>query len=303
MTTVTSPRRVVSDRTHTSTRRGSSARLPRRVSGPVSGRAQAARSRSQAARAPRESIALGSRALALVRGLPDHSLIDRLVRGRAWIPVLGVLLAGIVAMQVEILKLGTSMGRTMEQTSTLQSQNESLQAGVAGLADDQRIERLAAAMGMTMPTPDSVVFLSASPNGKVGRAVADIHAPDPAGFANQLAAQAAAAAALVPSVSSSVSGSPTSASGATGTSTGPTTANTTSSSTPVGSGSAPSPTVAAAAPTTATPTSPGPATGTPGSSGAGAVPTPSSTGGGTAATGAAGLAPTGSSQSGGAGGG
>jgi len=32
-----------------------------------------------------------------VRGLPDSSLIVRLTRGRAWIGVLGVLLAGIVA--------------------------------------------------------------------------------------------------------------------------------------------------------------------------------------------------------------
>ena len=56
--------------------------------------------------------------------LPDHSLLDRVVRGRAWIPLLGVLLAGIVAAQVEILKLGASMGRSLEQTTTLTSQNE-----------------------------------------------------------------------------------------------------------------------------------------------------------------------------------
>ena len=58
------------------------------------------------------------------------------------------MLAGIVAMQVEVLKLGTSVGRWMQRASTLQTKNESLQASVASLADDQRIERLAAAMGM-----------------------------------------------------------------------------------------------------------------------------------------------------------
>jgi cell division protein FtsL len=148
--------------------------------------------------APRDTFALGSRALALVRGLPDHSLIDRLVRGRAWIPVLGVLLAGIVAMQVEILKLGTSMGRAMERSSRLQNQNESLRASVASLADDQRIERLAAGMGMVMPAPYSLVFLHAHSSADVGRAATRIQPPNGTAFASQLAAQAAAAAALMP---------------------------------------------------------------------------------------------------------
>lgn len=205
--TATSPRR-----------RTAPARAPRRVSGPVGGRARAA----AVARAtmPRESVALSERALALVRGLPDHSLIDRLVRGRAWIPVLGVLLAGIVAMQVEILKLGSRMGRSVERAALLQTQNESLRASVAGLADDQRIERLAVGMGMSMPRPESLVFLQARPSGGLAKALANLHAPDPTGFLGQLAAQAAAAAALTPpapgstSGASTVAGSPAAASGA-----------------------------------------------------------------------------------------
>src|SRR5947199_21569 len=75
-----------------------------------------------------------ARALALIKSLPEHSLLDRLVRGRAWIPVLGVMLAGIVTMQVEVLKLGTSAGEWMQRASALQTKNESLQANVASLA-------------------------------------------------------------------------------------------------------------------------------------------------------------------------
>jgi pilus assembly protein FimV len=141
---------------------------------------------------------VGARALAVVRSLPDHSLIDRLVRSRVWIPVLGVLLAGIVFMQVEILKLGTSLGRSIERTGTLQSQNESLQAGVAALADDQRIERLATGMGMVMPSPSLLTFVPARSQSQLGKALAGIHAPDPVGFASQLAAQVAAAALTAP---------------------------------------------------------------------------------------------------------
>lgn len=196
MATVTSPGSVAAARSRTSIRRSGSMRVPRRVSGPVGGR-------SVAATAPRESLDFGGRALALVRGLPDHSVIDRLVRGRAWIPVLGVLLAGMVTMQVEILKLGASTGRAIEQTATLQTHNEALQANVATLADDQRIERIAATRGMVMPSPDSLVFLTARAGGQLPRALGNIHAPDPSGFASQLAAEAQAAAALSSSVPSS----------------------------------------------------------------------------------------------------
>ncbi len=119
---------------------------------------------------------------AFVVSLPDHSLLDRVVRGRAWIPLLGVLLAGIVAAQVEILKLGASMGRSLEQTTTLTSQNELLRDSVASLSDDQRIERLATSMGMVLPPPGAVGYLTANQDGDVSRALGNIHAPDAAAF-------------------------------------------------------------------------------------------------------------------------
>jgi hypothetical protein len=93
-----------------------------------------------------------------------------------------VLLAGIVAMQVEVLKLGAGIGRSIERGTELQSRNELLRASVAGLADDRRIERLAAGMGMVMPTADAIDFLSLRPVGYVPRAAASIHQPDAAAF-------------------------------------------------------------------------------------------------------------------------
>jgi hypothetical protein len=135
----------------------------------------------------------------VIRGLPEHTLLDRIVRGRTWIPLLGVLLVGIVAMQVEILKLGTGMGRWIERSSSLSTKNQALQANVAGLMDDQRIERLAAKMGMVMPDPTAVSFLSAQPGA--ARAVANIHAPDPSIFTAVSANQAAAATSLADTAS------------------------------------------------------------------------------------------------------
>jgi hypothetical protein len=111
-------------------------------------------------------------------------VIDRLVRGRAWILALGVMLAGIVAMQVEVLKLGASIGRAVQRSSELALRNEQLQTSVASLADDQRIERVAAGMGMVMAPPASVGFLNASHGAKVGAAIASIHQPTASAFLN-----------------------------------------------------------------------------------------------------------------------
>jgi hypothetical protein len=113
--------------------------------------------------------------------LPDHPLLDRVVRGRAWIAVLGVMLAGIVAMQIEVLKLGASIGRSLQRGTSLQSRNEQLRASVAELGDGQRIERLAATMGMVMPAPNGVGFLSVGP-GLVQKAIANIHQPNTQAF-------------------------------------------------------------------------------------------------------------------------
>jgi hypothetical protein len=170
---------------------------PRRVSGPVGGRATATATATAAnARAatvpgialPRRSaqrrpaLAARLRIGAFIRSLPDHKLLDRMIRGRWWIPVLGVMLAGVVAMQVEVLKLGASMGRSLERNSVLSSENAALRQSVATLGDDQRIEQLAGSMGMVMPPPQAVGFLSANANGNAGRALANIHQPSASSF-------------------------------------------------------------------------------------------------------------------------
>src|SRR5436305_5156574 len=76
---------------------------PRRVSGPArrgdrqprAGGRAAASNRGRAAAAPAPAVQQhAARALALIKSLPEHSLLDRVVRGRAWIALLGVLLAG-----------------------------------------------------------------------------------------------------------------------------------------------------------------------------------------------------------------
>jgi hypothetical protein len=107
-------------------------RGPRRVSGPARGRARTLPPR---ATAPAPSVALPQplvpRVLDVLRGLPDARWLDRLVRGRAWILVIGIALIGLVAMQVSMLGMNAGIGRAVERTATLERQNADLRATVS----------------------------------------------------------------------------------------------------------------------------------------------------------------------------
>ncbi len=195
--------------------------VSRRVSGPAGGLigarpASAPRGSSRTApRRPAQPSGLGlllARARVFIAALPDHPLLDRIVRGRAWIPILGVLLAGIVAMQVEVLKLSAGVGRSLERGTALQSRNEQLRASVAALSDGQRIERLAASMGMVMPAPEAINFLDVRPGVAIARALTNIHPPDAGAFAASLPlidTPAGAAAAAASAGATSIAGSAT----------------------------------------------------------------------------------------------
>ncbi len=201
------------------------------------------RTRPAAARAPWRL-----RTTAFVRALPDHILLDRVIRGRAWIPLLGMLLAGIVAMQVEVLKLNAGIGRSLARGTALQAQNELLTASVAQLSDEQRIERLAVQMGMVMPGPGQLSFVSRGASS-VQRSLSSIHAPNATSFLSSLPTIGAPAAAqgtsvntnlgLTPTGTSSVATTASSSTPAGTTSTGTTSSDTTASgTTPSGTTSA-----------------------------------------------------------------
>jgi hypothetical protein len=200
-----------------------------------------------------------------IRGLPDHPLLDRIVRGRAWIALLGLMLGGIVAMQVEVLKLNASLGRSLGLSSSLQSRNGMLRASVSSLSDAGRIERLATRMGMVMVGPTAWHFLNAD-EANPAKAAASIHAPGTTGFG--LLAQSAPTLPTAPttlttataSSSTAVAQVPTgttnAATGFTGSRTAPTTTSTASAvtpSTPVTGAAARSTPTTSSATTAATP--------------------------------------------------
>ena len=134
------------------------------------------------ARPPRSSErSLLARAVGAARALPDLPLLDRILRGRTWIALLGIMLAGIVYTQVEVLRLGARIGAATEQSSTLQALGEQLRVNVATLSNVQRIEQLAEAQGMVLPPPTSVGFLGGG-SGQIGAALNNIKPPNPAAF-------------------------------------------------------------------------------------------------------------------------
>jgi len=96
-----------------------------------------------------------------VRALPDHRWLDRALRGRLWIWLLGCALLGVVAMQVSLLKLNSGIGRAVETTATLQRQNSALEASIARLSDTNRVQKGAEALGMITPAPGDVGYLAA----------------------------------------------------------------------------------------------------------------------------------------------
>ena len=138
-------------------------RAPRRVSGPARapqrrGMVAAPAGGGAAAGLPRRgTTGLFDR----IRALPDLRVVDRLLRSRLWIWALGVLLLGIVTMQVSLLKLNSGISRAVETTTTLERQNAALEQSIAKLSATDRIQKGAEALGLVLPAAGDVGYLTA----------------------------------------------------------------------------------------------------------------------------------------------
>ena len=96
-----------------------------------------------------------------VRALPETRFVDGLLRGRAWIWLIGILLGGIVAMQVSLLKLNSGISRAVTTSATLERQNADLEADIARLGSGDRVRAAALDDGMISPLPGGVEYLTA----------------------------------------------------------------------------------------------------------------------------------------------
>jgi hypothetical protein len=107
-------------------------------------------------------LAVGRTAVA-VRSLPDCRPVLRLTRGRAWIGLLGLLLAGIVALNVVTLNFTATSGGIEAQRQTLREENSLLERRLAERLSTSRVQGAAAAMGLERPDGRDIAFATASP--------------------------------------------------------------------------------------------------------------------------------------------
>lgn len=89
--------------------------------------------------------------------------MDRLLTGRGWIVLVGVLLAGIVFLNVSLLEMNAGTARTSEQVSALKRENARLRLQAARLGSTERIQKAAADIGLVLPAPGQVRYLKADP--------------------------------------------------------------------------------------------------------------------------------------------
>jgi hypothetical protein len=119
------------------------------------------------------------RAAVAVTQLPESGLIHRLTRGRAWIGVLGVLLVGIVALNVVTLSFAASSGKVDAKNTLLGKENSVLQNLAAHASGQKRLRHEATKLGLA-PASDVVPQVVAVKGSDVAEATARLAAAAPA---------------------------------------------------------------------------------------------------------------------------
>lgn len=145
--------------------------------------------------------------LALGRGVSEHTLLDRLIRGRIWIALIAFALIGIVTLQLLVLQLNASIGRALVREAQLQRENAALSVEGSELASGERVESLAARLGMALVPVGALRFLTVDPRSDIARAAAalntPVHGAGEAGAATSTVSAAASAGASTPATGAS----------------------------------------------------------------------------------------------------
>jgi hypothetical protein len=106
-------------------------------------------------------LAVG-RTAGAVNGLADSGLVMRLTRGRLWIGALAALLIGIVALNVVALGLSASGSDTARSVEEMTRQGSAMRAQLAEELSDERVQGVAATLGLIVPEPGAIRYLRLS---------------------------------------------------------------------------------------------------------------------------------------------
>jgi cell division protein FtsL len=100
------------------------------------------------------------RPAALPRGA---RVLDALLSGRIWIGLIGVLLAGIVFFNVDLLQMNREITQMAEKATQIKRENDRLRHDYARLASSERIQEAALALGLVYPAAGEVRYLASKP--------------------------------------------------------------------------------------------------------------------------------------------
>jgi len=104
-------------------------------------------------------IPFAGRTAVAVAQLPDSGLIVRMTRGRLWIGVLGVLLVGIVALNVVNLSFTANAAKIDASITALQEENRVLEAREANLWSVKRVQQAGREQGYVQPSMEGGYFV------------------------------------------------------------------------------------------------------------------------------------------------
>src|SRR4051794_3080225 len=150
---------------HARVRRSTAPVHARRISGPVRPRAVPA-------------VALPAPgAFERIRSLPDKRVVDRLLRGRLCIWLIGIMLGGIVAMQVSLLRMNAGISRAVSTAAVYEQKNSDLEALIARATIGDKVRGAALDSGMIDPAAGDATYLTARPGIDAGLAVKRMKPP------------------------------------------------------------------------------------------------------------------------------
>jgi cell division protein FtsL len=115
-----------------------------------------------------------ARPVALPRGA---RVLDALLTGRIWIGLIGVLLAGIVFFNVDLLQMNREITQMADKAAQIKRENDRLRHDYARLASSERIQEAAAALGLVYPAAGEVRYLESKPKLDAHNASKRIIAP------------------------------------------------------------------------------------------------------------------------------
>jgi len=111
----------------------------------------------------------------VVTHLPESGAVVGISRSRVWIAIIGILLTGLVTINVMTVSYGASSSKIDAQIQSLERRNAILRSTETEMLSMPRVHDAAVAAGMTSPDPEEVRYLHYKP-GDIAAAAARLAA-------------------------------------------------------------------------------------------------------------------------------